>query len=305
MKPIKFLPIMLMAATGLLAACSTSKLAQTNSHDDVYNTLAKAKEVEVYKPAPQAQPQTNYNDEYYGTSNPYYDMDYSSRINRFYGGYSWRGYYDPYFDAPLYSNYLGYGLSWSNGYGLNYGLGYGFGYGNGYYGSIWNNPFYVGYGYYNGWGGYSIYDRYGYGYYGNGYYGGGYYSGYVNRNNNHRPSYTDRNTVNSNGYYPDNGGSRAGSFNGNRPSRISDNGNTTNTVNPNYGRPSRVENTGQNAGTPMQQRPSREYVPQPQAREYTPPSQPSYSPPAQSSGGSRSQSSGAGGGGGSSRGGRN
>ena len=137
-----------------MATCSTSKLATTSQNDDVYNSVAKAREVEII---PQQQYAQNQNqdqgqdqdgyDEYYGTSNPYYDMDYSSRINRFSNGTSWRGYYDPYYDNFSYgnsygaTNYLGYGgLGWSSGYGLG-GWGGGFGLGFG-YGSMWNNPFY-------------------------------------------------------------------------------------------------------------------------------------------------------------------
>ena len=338
MKPIKFLPIVMIAAAGLVASCSTPKLAQNSTSDDVYNTVAKAREVEYVAPRPQQQQQqgdqyqTDYNDEYYGTSNPYYDMDYSSRINRFYNGYSWQGYYDPYFDNYYYNNnYLGYGLGAYNGYGLglgwNSGFGWnaGFGWGGGFYGNGWGYP--GGYGW-NSWGPYSYYDRFGWGggWYGGGWgVGGGYYGGgiYTNRTNYHRPSYTDRNTVNANGYYPNGSGSRAGvNSNNGRPSRVSNNGTVNNGIinnGVNYGRPSRVDGrpVGNNGNNTYQQRPSREYMPQQQpsrteqrpSRDYVPQqpsrteSRPSYSPPASSYGGG--QSSGGGGGGRPSRSGRN
>ncbi|WP_316805638.1 hypothetical protein [Pedobacter nototheniae] len=335
MKPIKFLPIVMIAAAGLVASCSTSKLAQNSTSDDVYNSVAKAREVEYVAPQAQQQQQqqqqdqyqSDYNDDYYGTSNPYYDMDYSSRINRFYNGYSWQGYYDPYFDNYYYNNnYLGYGLGAYNGYGLGLGLGWnsgfgwngGFGWGGGFYGNSWGNPYYG----WNSWGPNSYYDRFGWG---GGWYGGGWGIGgglYSNRTNYHRPSYTDRNTVNSNGYYPNGNGSRAGANSNNgRPSRVSNAGTNNGIINNgvNYGRPSRVDGRAVgNGNNTYQQRPSREYMPQQPSRseqrpsrDYTPPTQPSrtesrpsYSPP-QSYGGGQSSGGGGGGGGRPSRSGRN
>jgi hypothetical protein len=311
MKPMKFLPVVLIAAAGLVASCSTSKLAQTNASDDVYNTVAKAKEVEYRAPAVAQQAQVDYDDEYYGTSNPYYDMDYSSRINRFYNGSSWRGYYDPYFDNYYYgnsygnSNYLGYGLGWNSGYGLG---GWG-----GYYGSIWNNPFYygnLGYGWnspyygWNSWGPNSYYDRYGWGggYYGGGWgYGGGYYGGsfgsFTNRNNRARPNRDGENR----GAYGNNGTSFAPNSNNGRPIATSNNA----------GRPERWSNGNNNGSNVNGQagrvssRPSRDDSFRPQTQQTQPASRPdrgSYSPPpSQSSGGNSSgggSSSGGGGGGG-------
>jgi len=314
MKPIKFLPIVMIATAGLVASCSTSKLASNNTGDDVYNTVAKAREVEYVAPVQQQQQQAQNNnqeyDEYYGTSNPYYDMDYSSRINRFYNGYSWRGYYDPYYDN-YYSgnsygntNFLGYGLGWNNGYGLG-GWGGGFGYGLGYgYGSIWNSPYNYGYFGYNpygfgGWGPYSYYDRFGWGggFYGGGYgIGGGYYGGgygFTNRNNRARPNRDGDNRGsygNRSGIAPVSGnyGRPTISNNAGRPERYS-NGNNGSNVN---GQPGRVSS-----------RPSRDdsYRPQPQTQQVQPSGRPdrgSYSPPAQSSGSSGGGSSSGGGGGG-------
>ncbi|MCZ4223025.1 hypothetical protein O0931_06925 [Pedobacter sp. SJ11] len=307
----------MLAAAGLVASCSTSKLAQSSSGDDVYNTVAKARAVEYVAPAPQQQQAQNNQeyDEYYGTSNPYYDMDYSSRINRFYNGSTFRGYYDPYYDNYYYgnsygyNNYLGYGLNWSNGYGLGVGFGYG-------YGSIWNNPFYYGnmgwgmnnWGWnnwgWNSWGPYSYYDRFGWGggFYGGGYgFGGGYYGGgiggvYTNRNYRARPN-RDGDNRGSYGAI----GSRTAPVSGNygRPS-VSTN---------NAGRPERYNGSpayGQ-AGN-VSSRPSRDdnYRPQTQQAQpqsYSRPERSSYSPPPQSSGssGSSSSSGSSGGGGGGGR----
>ncbi|RDC58003.1 hypothetical protein DU508_03380 [Pedobacter chinensis] len=312
MKPIKFLPIVMIAAAGLVASCSTSKLAQTKANDDVYNTVAKAREVEAYVPPQtqvQAQGQPDYDDEYYGTSNPYYDMDYSSRINRFYNGYSWRGYYDPYYENFYYgnsygvTNYLGYGLGWNTGFGLG-GWGWGGGFG---YGSIWNNPFYYGnFGYgwnnwgWNAWGPYSYYDRFGWGggWYGGGWgVGGGYYGGGIYTNSNYKPR-------------PNRDGDNRGAYGNRGTSNIPSNGNygRPSTVNNNAGRPERWSNgnnstvSGRPAGTSS--RPSRDdsYRPQPQPQSVQPSSRPdrgSYSPPpAQSSGGGGGGSTSGGGGGG-------
>lgn len=323
MKPIKFLPIAMIAVAGLIASCSTSKLAQNNSDDDVYNTVAKARAVEYVAPVPQQQQQAQNDqeyDEYYGTSNPYYDMDYSSRINRFYNGSAFRGYYDPYYDNYYYgnsygyNNFLGSGLNWRNGYGLG-GWGGGF-YGGWGYGSIWNNPFYygnMGWGMnnwgWNNWGPYSYYDRFGWGggFYGGGFGYGGYYGGgfgnYANGNYRARPNRDGDNR----GSYGSTG-SRTAPISGNygRPS-VSTN---------NAGRPERYSN-GNNNGSfnngqagRVSSRPSRDnsYRPQPQTQQSQPASRPdrgSYSPPAQSSGssGGGGVSSGGGGGGRPTRGG--
>jgi len=299
----------MIAAAGLVASCSTTKLAQNTANDDVYNSVAKAIEVEPYVPPReqmQTQNQSDY-DEYYGTSNPYYDMDYSSRINRFYNGNSFRGYYDPYYDNYYYGNsygatsYLGYGgLGWGNGYGLG-GWGGGFGMGFG-YGSIWNNPFYygnMGFGW-NNWGPYSYYDRFGWGgggWYGGGWgLGGGYYGGGIITNNNYRP----RPGSNDRGVPGNYGNGTAGNYG--RPSRsgvVSGNGQGRQSYVPNNnaGRPMRNQQSGGNNGyTPQGSQGSR-----PTRNEsYSPPqrteSRPSYSPPPSSSG---SGSMGGGGGGGS------
>ncbi|SDG99135.1 hypothetical protein SAMN05421827_11464 [Pedobacter terrae] len=329
MKPIQFLPIVMIATAGLVASCSTSKLAQTKPVDDVYNSVAKAREVEIVRPPQNQQAQNQNNgqeeyDEYYGTSNPYYDMDYSSRINRFHNGYSFQGYYDPYFDNYYYgnsygpSNYLGIGLGWNSGYGLGWGGGFGYGGGWG-YGSIWNNPFYygnMGFGWnnpwgWNAWGPNSYYDRYGWGggYYGGGWgIGGGYYGGgvYTNSNFRPRPGSNDRGV-------PRYGNGNNGNVG--RPSRsgvVNQNG-VSYAPNNNAGRPVRSQggysqNDGMQSGRPTR---NNNYSPQqgsqssrPTRNEgYTPParteSRPTYSPPPSSYGGGGGGSTGGGGGGGS------
>lgn len=176
MKPIRLLTSMLAAGAVVLASCSAPRLAQQSSDtDDVYNSVAQATEYVQPAPSQSSQYKDDSVDREYGTSDPYYDMDYSSRINRFYYGSPFRSYYDPY-----YYDYYGYnGFSpWYSGFNL----GFGWGWGNSFYGNYWNSPYY-------GWGIYSPYYAWnpfyggGYlgGYYG-GYYGGGYLGGgYVNR----------------------------------------------------------------------------------------------------------------------------
>ena len=309
MKPINFLQIALIATAGMVASCAAPKLANNMATDDVYNTTAKAQEV-VYAPVSEQRNQDVYDDGYYGTSNPYLDMDYSSRINRFSNGYSWRSYYDPYFNNSYYGNSyygnsyygnsFGYGLGWNSGFGLNYGSGY--------YGGIWNNPFYYGsyfgspfYGY-NSWGPYSYYDSFGrgggyYGY-GGGYYGGGYYGGGVYTNSqNYKPR-------------PSRGGENQAAYDGGNRGR------TGVVASGNYGRPTldatgRPERgSGNNTYAQPNRtgaRPTRGEVNRPQTQESRPqpqqsqptsrPERGSYSPPPSSSP-SPSRSSGGGGGGG-------
>jgi hypothetical protein len=168
MKPIRLFTGMLAAATVALASCSAPRMAQqSNDTDDVYNSVAQARE--YVQPAPSQSAQykktTPQGDDEYGTSDPYYDMDYSSRINRFYYGSPFRSYYD-----PFYYDYYGYNSfsPWYSGFSL----GFGWGWGNSFYGNYYN-PY--------GWGIYSPYYAWN-PYFGGGlgYYGGGYYGGYVN-----------------------------------------------------------------------------------------------------------------------------
>jgi hypothetical protein len=274
MKSNQFFTSLLAVTAIVVTSCSTPRIAQTGAiDDDVYNSSAQAK---VYVPAPvrTAQPETQeyQEDDYYGTSDPYYDMDYSSRINRFSYGSPWRAYYDPYFYG--YNDFYG-------GFGGGFGMGFG-------WGSLYS-PFFGynnwgfnnwGYGnYYGGLGGY-----YGGGFLGGGYYGGGYGGGYYTGRTTNVPEYKARPYVGrENGVGTNRGMARSttrrSDVNGNpvlersRSDRYNPDGRAATSVN----RPDR-------SNAPVQSRPTRtESAP---AR-----TQPTYSPPARSDGGSRSSGS--------------
>ncbi|WEK17975.1 MAG: hypothetical protein P0Y49_14350 [Candidatus Pedobacter colombiensis] len=295
---------MLALTTIVVTSCSAPRLAQQNSNDDVYNSVAQAREYKQQVPVRESGYDTQ--DEYYGTSDPYYDMDYSSRINRFYyTGPSWRGYYDPFFDSGWYGNY-----------GLSFGLGFGY---SPFYGSIWNSPYNAWGSYYSPFYGYNNY--YGGGYYGGGLWGGGYWGGgfYTGRTTNVQDYRPRPNRGGNNGYTGNRGygndaylsprSSRTQSNNGvsvisGRPSRGSVNGNYGTTSRPattESSRPSRTETA--RPATTESSRPSRTEAPARPTREsYTPP--PSYTPPSRSEGSSSGGSYGggsSGGGGGTSR----
>jgi len=312
MKPNHLFTSLLAVTALFVASCSTPKLAKNNAiQDDVYNTTAQAKE--YIAPAPRPEP-IQYQDEttvtedsYYGNSDPYYDMDYTSRIDRFYYASPWRSYFG-------YNDFYGYNSFYSP---YSFGLG-------GFYGNVYNNwgyNSYLNWGLYgapyfsNFWGPYSWYNPYG-GFYGGGwggggFYGGGFAGGGTNANYRPRPARGSENGVGrANGTYMGGGTSRANATNANgntsvgrsraemynpatngstRPS--SANGNTSNA-------PTRSEGT--------QSRPTRSNdAPQQSRPTYNPPAQ--SSPPPSSSGSSRgggSSSSGGGGGGRPTRGGR-
>jgi len=152
-----------------LSSCSTTKLANTDTSDDVYFSKATAGDEPTYAAADNYNPNATQGQTYVDDDDDYfYYDDYASRINRF-------SYFSPF---SFYDN-LYYGYSdpyYNNGFslGFNYGpWGYGYSpygyspYGYGYGG--WG----LGYGY-GGWGlGYG-WNGYGGGYWGGGYYGGGY-----------------------------------------------------------------------------------------------------------------------------------
>jgi hypothetical protein len=273
----------MLAVTALfVASCSTSKLAQNNAiQDDVYNTTAQAKE---YKEVAQQQPVAQDNsqtDDYYGTSDPYYDMDYSTRINRFYYANPWRTYYDGYYGynsylfSPFYDTYFGFGYGGLNNWLSPYSY-WGF-YGAPYYGNYWglysyNNP---------------------YRYYGGGYYGGGGYSGSIGRGNGGQ-NYGPRPTRGSeNGVNRANGASYSGNPNG-VVSRTSSSGSRAERYNPTNGTTGSTRTNGTTSSTPSRgtsgsdSRPTRSND-SPPARTYSPPQQ-SSPPPSSSSSGSRGQS---------------
>jgi hypothetical protein len=284
-----FFTSMLVATALLVSSCATQKVATTGVADDVYNTSAQARVYKYAPPAQTAQIDSSRNDPNYAASNPNYDMDYSSRIDRFYYGNN-----RPYFDD--YYNFYGYN-SWYNPYDWSLGFNIGWGY------NRWYNPYsswaYYGSPYYwNTWGPYSYYNPW-YGGWGGGYWGGGYWGGgwggtVIVRNENYRP----RPTRAGDGYTRP-----TGRYNGNVPSRgnVVDNGvgrprpqSYNPSANGNVSRPERSSNNG-DAGRPtrVSERPST-----PPRESYTPPSRPSYTPPPSSSGSSGSGSSGSSSGGG-------
>lgn len=280
MKPNHLFTSLLGLTALLVTSCATPKLAQNSAdQDDVYHTTAQAKE---YKAAPVVQNNVAQNtetvDDYYGTSDPYYDMDYTSRIDRFYYGNQWRGYYDPFY------NYYGYNSFYSP-YNAYYGsyLGayynsWGFNNWGGFYGY---NPYFS-----NFWGPYSFGGAWGGGLgWGGGFWGGGWGGGvWASRNENYRPrpdrsSYGASAAVRANGRYNGSAPATRGNVNGSTRSNV------PNTYNPsNNGNNSRPTRTSSTEGRP---------APQPSSR-------PTYTPPPSNNGGSSSGgSSGSSGGGGS------
>ncbi|TDQ10978.1 hypothetical protein [Pedobacter metabolipauper] len=340
----------LALATIVVTSCSAPRVAQQNvGDDDVYNSNAQAK---VYTPAPARNSNVitdvsqlsksqieelkrqdllaqreeakakyeneNYEESYYGTSDPYYDMDYSSRINRFYYSSSWRGYYDPYFYNNWYSPFsVGIGFSPYYGGGWNSSFNMGWGYLNSPYWGVnnwgwnnwgWNN--YYGGGFYNNYYGGGYYGGIGYG--GGGIYGGGYYTGRTTSTPNPRPYVGRDNGVGSN-RTPRPSGTRS-DVNGNPISGLADRADRYN-GSVNNGRPARGTSNTQDGRTQTQSRPVRttENNSPTRATErptYTPPTRtserPTYTPPTrtESSGSSSSGSSSGGGGARPTRGGR-
>ncbi|HEY0669910.1 MAG TPA: hypothetical protein VGD22_17135 [Sphingobacteriaceae bacterium] len=183
----RLLPILGIASLVVLGSCSTSKLIQNDVNDDVYYSVAQAKEAVpvVYQEKTHVTERDVYADE--DSYSGYYD-DYSVRINRFYRYSPWRNYYDSYYD-PFYS-YSPYGYNrYSPGVRVNVYIG------GGYYGynPYWNNNYWGYYGYpyrHNYWGMHSYYNTYPYygGYYGN----NGYYYGGMGRDAQSSPNYRPR-----------------------------------------------------------------------------------------------------------------
>jgi hypothetical protein len=293
MKPKHLFTSMLAVTALFVASCSTSRLGQNSTvQDDVYNTTVQAREYrEVASQQVMAQngvDSTGQVDDYYGTSDPYYDMDYSTRINRFYYANPWRNYYDGYYG---YNSYL------FNPYFDLYSTSFVFGGINN-----WISPFsYWGfYGapyYHNFWGPYSYSNRFYGGFYGGGFYtpvAGGYYGSVGNRGT-RNPNYGPRPTRGSeNGINRGNGAGYNGNANGiidrtassSRAERYNPtngsagntrtNGNATSTARPtrsNESRPGRSNDT-------------------PPARTYSPPQQSAPPPASSSSRGESSSSSG-------------
>lgn len=281
MRVNQFFTTALAATTLLVASCSTQKMAQNNSADDVYNTTAQARVYKYAPPVQTAQIDTSRYDPNYKASNPEYDMDYASRIDRFYYGSPNRVYFDDYY------NFYGYN-SWYNPYDWSLGFHYGWGF------NRWFNPYssWAFYGspyYWNTWGPYSYYNPWfggwggGFGW-GGGYWGGGWGGNVIVRNDNYRPrpnrigdGTTTRPTGRFNGTVPSRGNANVGV--GGRPTRAENYNPATN------GTTSRPANTSGSA------RPTRttESRPAP-TRESNAPSRPSYTPPPSNSGSSSSGS---------------
>lgn len=277
MKPNYLFTGILATTAMVVVSCSTPKLAnRTAMQDDVYHSVAQAREYRAVEPIQI----TTDSADYYGSDEPNYDMDYSSRINRFYYASPWRTYYDDYYGYNPYSFNAYY-----SPYGWGFGLGFNYGFNN------WYNPYsnwaYYGSPYYGSfWGPYSYYNPYyGGGFLGGGHWGGGFIGNIVSRPNNPRPSRGSENNI-----YRGNGangnpsssrpiGSTAGRS---RAEMYNPSNNGTSNARPNSSsnaRPTRGDN-GSSA------RPTR--------TSEAPPPRPSYTPPPASSnsGGGRSSGSG-------------
>lgn len=187
----KLLPVFALTSLVMLGSCSTSKIVQTDVNDDVYYSVAEAKEATpvVYQQKEYVTSRDAYADE--DSYSGYYD-DYSVRINRFHRYSPWRSYYDTYYD-PYYSPYS-YNRYDRRGLNVNIYLGNSYGYG---YNPYWMDSYYYGYGYYpyrpNYWGMNSYYNSYPYYPYYGGYYGNsGYYYGGMGRDVQSSPNYRPR-----------------------------------------------------------------------------------------------------------------
>jgi len=321
MKPNQLFTCILAATALLVSACSTQKVSQTTAiPDDVYGSVAQAREYKPSAPVQTAVENSSNTTDYYGTSDPRFDMDYSSRIDRFYYGNQNRNYYDPYYNYYGYNSYYSpyfslnayFGNAYSNFYRPYYNNYWSY-YGSPYYNNYWgpysyNNPYYYGGGFYGG------------GFYGGGY-GGGYYVGRNDPNYGARPIRGSENGVNRGGR-----SGYAGNGVGGAPTRGNSFGDGTSRprtemYNPSNGtsgtrtnstgseaRPSRGTSTNNDArpsrGTSSDARPTRNDAPSRPAPTYNPPPQQSSPPPSNSGGRSSGGSSGGGGGGRPTRGGR-
>lgn len=299
MKPNQLITTMLAATALFVSSCSTQKSAQNSViQDDVYNSTAKAKEYIAPVMIPYAS-SSDADDSNYSNSDPNYDMDYSSRIDRFYYGNPNRGYYDPYYNYYGYNSF-GYDPFGYSSFYRPFGMGIGLG---GYFGNFYNNWYnpYFGWGFNHGmfygnfWDPFAFRNPYGWGY-GGGFgwgggigWGGGWGGGVIVRNNeNYRPR-------------PNRGGDTrsSGTFTGTMPSR----GNATDRNT--FGRPNRAENYNPAAnGNSRPQgtssgRPTRTENSRPE-RQSNAPSRPTYTPPPSNNGGN-SSGAGSSSGGGSSR----
>jgi len=276
-----------------LSSCSTTKLANTDTSDDVYFSNAKAGDEPTYAAADNYNPNATQGQAYVDDDDDYfYYDDYASRINRF-------SYFSPF---SFYDN-LYYGYSdpyYNNGFslGFNYGpWGYGYSpYGYGYGG--WGLG-YGGWGLGYGWGGYG-------GYYGGGYWGGGYGGGYPG-------GYWGSNYFTSGRPRPNRGpGIPFGSGGGRGPINVPGNGTPGRTqggigyipggrgTNNNYSRPARTDARPSRPGSQQTNADNSRPVTQ-QQPQYQPQVDRTSTAPSNNSSGGASRSSGGGGGGGGGR----
>lgn len=295
-----------------MGSCASTKTAQLNNQDDdVYYTVAKAKE---YTPQEVVQNEDKRSRDYVTEENLYGDAreerdyygyydDYASRFNRFGTfapslGYfnSIYGYYDPFYSNLYFPNsYLGissFNMGWGLGYGnwaynpwRSFGYNYGFGY------NFWGP-----YSYYNPYSTYALGFR-------NGYYGGAYagiYSSpsFIAPNYRSRPGRTSDNLssdrINSVGRPGTIGNNGSGSVNTAPRSRAERYGVQTQT------RPSTTQSSG-NSGNRTQEARRPERVNQNPPQRVSQPERIYSAPPRQDSGsGSRSNPAPSNSGGGSS-----
>lgn len=278
----------------VVSSCSLPRTAQHGAYDDdvyitrvetpVYEDTFSSNSESVANAYPDNQ-QDNYDNNYY--DDPYYGLDYSTRLNNFYG----TGLYRPYYNSDYYFGY--YSNRFMPWYTYSPSLYMGIRWGNSWYNyDPWYSDFYYGYRYNPYFGlGYPYYI--GGGYYGGGYYGGGYYGGIrypigssaVNPNYGPRPNrgndYINRNPMSG--------------TNDGRPNRdVQTQGRPTNTIQtrPNTSTPQR----GATANTNAPSRPSRETTTQsrPSGQSSAPASRPQVQqqrPSSSSSGNSGSSSS--------------
>ncbi|MES3018017.1 MAG: hypothetical protein V4721_09570 [Bacteroidota bacterium] len=296
----------------ILGSCATSNQTaqQVDQNDDVYYSVAKAKE-EVQVIA-QAQPQEARKSDYVTDDELYRDAygndgDYAQRIYRFRNYTPWRGYYNNGYGSMYgYGNvYNGYGNMYSSYYDPYYspfnsygsGIILAVGINGGYYNY---NPWrYYGHNYNsNFWGPYSYYNPYGLGFGGygnNGFYGGGYG---VNRPVYTSPNYRPRPVRGSDGLPID-----PGAVNGGNAGGIIRNGNNGNVIQSGGSRAGRYDggtSTAPSSGNsrPAATAPRPERVSQQPQRSSQPERVNSAPPSNNNSGGGRSNDGGSSGGGG-------
>lgn len=235
-----------------VGSCASTKTALNDQNDDVYYSVAKAKEIVPQTIVQNEDKRVNdyiTDENLYGDSRDDYGYynDYSSRFNRFGTFAPSLGYYNSYYGYnydPFYSNmyfpnsYFG-GTAFNLGFGFNnfnYNPWRTFGYNYGFGSNIWNP--------------YANYNSFAYGY-GNGYYGGS-HAGIYSSPAFNAPNYRSRPSRTS-----DNLGIYSGSVNGN-PNSIGAGSPNNNTI-----QRSRAERYGvqtqpnagatQNSGTRTQQ----------------------------------------------------